>query len=163
MHTRLLVATLLVATLLALSSPLALAQSPSRTVGPSTTLSSTPSSQANGNGYMIAPGVVVTPFYQDAPTQVPSYDPNATTTDYGSQAYQQAAVPSYTYNTGALTLPTTQTQIYQASYPMQEGGKTPYDNSQYRFDMQQNGKQMSAQDFDAWMKARGIRIAGGQR
>lgn len=30
-----------------------------------------------------------------------------------------------------------------------------------RFAMTQNGRQMSAEDFDAWMKARGIRIAKG--
>ena len=29
----------------------------------------------------------------------------------------------------------------------------------YRFDMQQNGRRMSADEFDAWMKARGIPIA----
>lgn len=31
----------------------------------------------------------------------------------------------------------------------------------YRFDMQQQGRQMTADEFDAWMKARGIRIAKG--
>lgn len=31
-----------------------------------------------------------------------------------------------------------------------------------RFDMRQNGRQMSADDFDAWMKARGIRVAKGK-
>jgi len=31
-----------------------------------------------------------------------------------------------------------------------------------RFDMNQNGRRMSADDFDAWMKARGIRIAKGK-
>ncbi len=31
-----------------------------------------------------------------------------------------------------------------------------------RFDMSQNGRRMSAEDFDAWMKARGIRIAKGK-
>jgi hypothetical protein len=30
-----------------------------------------------------------------------------------------------------------------------------------RFEMTQNGRQMSARDFDLWMKARGIRIAKG--
>jgi hypothetical protein len=30
-----------------------------------------------------------------------------------------------------------------------------------RFEMTQNGRKMSVQDFDAWMKARGIRIAKG--
>lgn len=32
-----------------------------------------------------------------------------------------------------------------------------------RFEMTQNGRQMSARDFDAWMKARGIRIAKGSQ
>ena len=31
-----------------------------------------------------------------------------------------------------------------------------------RFYMEQNGKKMSAKDFDAWMKARGIRVATGK-
>ena len=30
-----------------------------------------------------------------------------------------------------------------------------------RFQMTQNGRQMNADDFDAWMKARGIRVAKG--
>jgi hypothetical protein len=30
-----------------------------------------------------------------------------------------------------------------------------------RFEMTQNGRKMSAHDFDVWMKARGIRIAKG--
>lgn len=31
----------------------------------------------------------------------------------------------------------------------------------YRFDMTQRGRQMSADDFEAWMKANGLRIAKG--
>jgi len=31
----------------------------------------------------------------------------------------------------------------------------------YRFDMEQEGRKMSADEFDAWMKARGVRIARG--
>lgn len=31
----------------------------------------------------------------------------------------------------------------------------------YRFDMSQNGRRMSADEFDAWMKANGIRVAKG--
>lgn len=31
----------------------------------------------------------------------------------------------------------------------------------HRFDMQQNGRKMTAEEFDAWMKARGIRVAKG--
>lgn len=38
--------------------------------------------------------------------------------------------------------------------------KTPAGKSN-RFEMTQNGRRMSAGDFDAWMKSRGIRIAKG--
>lgn len=31
----------------------------------------------------------------------------------------------------------------------------------HRFDMQQGGRSMTAEEFDAWMKARGIRVATG--
>lgn len=37
--------------------------------------------------------------------------------------------------------------------------KTPYDNTPYRFNAQ---KGFTAAEFDAWMQARGIRIAGGK-
>lgn len=33
--------------------------------------------------------------------------------------------------------------------------RTEYDNKPYRFDMTQNGKRMTADDFDAWLKANG--------
>ncbi|KAF1709482.1 hypothetical protein CSC70_11395 [Pseudoxanthomonas kalamensis DSM 18571] len=39
--------------------------------------------------------------------------------------------------------------------------KTQYDNTPWRFDMSQNGKRMTAEEFDAWMKARGVRVAKG--
>ena len=40
--------------------------------------------------------------------------------------------------------------------------KTQYDNTPYRFNMHQNGKKMTAEEFDAWMKSRGIRVAKGK-
>ena len=33
--------------------------------------------------------------------------------------------------------------------------RTAHDNKPYRFDMTQNGKRMTADDFDAWLKANG--------
>ena len=36
------------------------------------------------------------------------------------------------------------------------------DSTAYRFDMTQNGRRMTAAEFDAWMKARGIRVATGK-
>lgn len=40
--------------------------------------------------------------------------------------------------------------------------RTAHDNSPYRFDMMQNGRRMTAEEFGAWMKARGIRVATGK-
>ena len=39
--------------------------------------------------------------------------------------------------------------------------RTEFDNKPWRFDMSQGGKRMTADEFDAWMKARGIRVAKG--
>lgn len=39
--------------------------------------------------------------------------------------------------------------------------KTQFDNTPWRFDMNQNGKRMTADEFDAWMKSRGVRVARG--
>ncbi len=40
--------------------------------------------------------------------------------------------------------------------------KTEFDNTPWRFDMTQNGKRMTADEFTAWMKARGVRVARGR-
>jgi len=40
--------------------------------------------------------------------------------------------------------------------------KTEFDNTPWRFDMNQNGRRMTADEFDAWMKARGVRVARGR-
>lgn len=40
--------------------------------------------------------------------------------------------------------------------------KTAHDNSPWRFDMSQNGRRMTTAEFDAWMKAKGIRVATGK-
>ena len=39
--------------------------------------------------------------------------------------------------------------------------RTEFDNTPWRFNMTQNGKRMTADEFDAWMKTRGVRIAKG--
>jgi hypothetical protein len=39
--------------------------------------------------------------------------------------------------------------------------QTQFDNTPWRFDMNQNGKRMTAEEFDQWMKARGVRVARG--
>ena len=49
-----------------------------------------------------------------------------------------------------------------AANPNEYKPKTQYDNTPYRFNMHQNGKKMTADEFDAWMKSRGIRVAKGK-
>lgn len=39
--------------------------------------------------------------------------------------------------------------------------QTKYDNTPSRFNMTQDGKRMSADDFDAWMRSKGYRVAKG--
>jgi hypothetical protein len=39
--------------------------------------------------------------------------------------------------------------------------KTEFDNTPWRFNMTQNGKSMTADEFSAWMKSRGVRVARG--
>jgi hypothetical protein len=66
---------------------------------------------------------------------------------------------------GCLTLanavPATMPALPSSSSPAAYKPQTQYDNSPWRFDMSQNGKRMTAEEFDAWMKARGVRVAKG--
>ena len=39
--------------------------------------------------------------------------------------------------------------------------RTEHDNTPWRFNMEQGGKRMSADQFDAWMKSKGVRVAKG--
>lgn len=39
--------------------------------------------------------------------------------------------------------------------------QTRFDNTPWRFEMSQNGKRMTADEFSAWMDARGVRVARG--
>ncbi len=57
----------------------------------------------------------------------------------------------------AMPAPSTINPNDPAAYKPQ----TAFDNTPWRFDMSQNGKRMTAEEFDAWMKSRGVRIAKG--
>ncbi|MFT3762567.1 MAG: hypothetical protein QM761_08155 [Pseudoxanthomonas sp.] len=46
-------------------------------------------------------------------------------------------------------------QAANANDPAAYKPKTEFDNTPYRFNMTQNGKKMTADDFDAWLKATG--------
>lgn len=39
--------------------------------------------------------------------------------------------------------------------------RTEFDNTPWRFNMNQNGRNMTADEFSAWMKSRGVRVARG--
>ena len=53
-------------------------------------------------------------------------------------------------------------QPAQATQPAQYKPRTQQPADANRFYMEQNGKRMSAEEFDAWMKSRGIRVATGK-
>ena len=57
--------------------------------------------------------------------------------------------------------PATAPALPSSSNPAAYKPQTQYDNTPWRFDMSQNGKRMTAEEFDAWMKARGVRVAKG--
>lgn len=50
------------------------------------------------------------------------------------------------------------TPALKANDPAAYKPKTQFDNSPWRFDMNQGGKRMTADEFDAWMKSRGVRV-----
>lgn len=50
------------------------------------------------------------------------------------------------------------TPAVKADDPAAYKPKTQFDNSPWRFDMNQGGKRMTADEFDAWMKSRGVRV-----
>ena len=56
----------------------------------------------------------------------------------------------------------TQAAMMAANAPGAYVPLTKDDNTPWRFDMSQNGKRMTSAEFDAWMKAKGIRVATGK-
>jgi hypothetical protein len=61
----------------------------------------------------------------------------------------------------AAAMSTTPGQFAPGMDPASYKPQTQFDNTPWRFDMNQNGKRMTADEFDAWMKARGVRVAKG--
>lgn len=58
----------------------------------------------------------------------------------------------------AKALPASPSALPSATDPAAYKPKTQYDNTPWRFEMNQNGKRMTAEEFDAWMKAKGVRV-----
>ena len=61
----------------------------------------------------------------------------------------------------ANATPATGPALPSSSNPAAYKPQTQYDNTPWRFNMSQNGKRMTAEEFDAWMKARGVHVAKG--
>ncbi|MBP8098697.1 MAG: hypothetical protein KAY03_05205, partial [Arenimonas sp.] len=51
--------------------------------------------------------------------------------------------------------------VVDSSDPAAYKPKTEFDNTPWRFNMTQNGKRMTADEFDVWMKSKGVRVAKG--
>ncbi|MEO5566454.1 MAG: hypothetical protein ABIR05_07340 [Luteimonas sp.] len=51
--------------------------------------------------------------------------------------------------------------VVSAGDPAAYKPRTEFDNTPWRFNMSQNGKNMTADEFSAWMKSRGVRVARG--
>lgn len=74
-----------------------------------------------------------------------------------SVAANQAAQPAAATAPNAAPATAANASVDPATYKPQ----TKDDNTPWRFDMSQNGKRMTAEEFDAWMKSRGVRVAKG--
>ena len=61
----------------------------------------------------------------------------------------------------AQSVPASTPALPSSTEPAAYKPKTQFDNAPWRFEMSQNGKRMTAEEFDAWMKARGVRVAKG--
>ena len=72
----------------------------------------------------------------------------------GMPAAAPGTAPSAPDATSATTAPS-------ATDPAAYQPKTEFDNTPWRFDMNQNGKRMTADEFSAWMKSKGVRVARG--
>ncbi|GAB3389342.1 hypothetical protein [Lysobacter fragariae] len=59
------------------------------------------------------------------------------------------------------TVPSAPAAMPSSTDPAAYQPKTQYDNTPWRFNMSQNGKRMTADEFSAWMKAKGVRVAKG--
>lgn len=61
----------------------------------------------------------------------------------------------------AKATPATTPGMPSSSDPAAYKPLTEFDNTPWRFDMNQNGKRMTADEFSAWMKSKGVRVARG--
>ena len=107
----------------------------------------------------------VTAGQPTVPTTVATGQPPAPTTVATGQPASATTVA-----TGQpTTMPPVQTTVATGQPTPTTGGdpntyvpQTAHDNTPWRFNMQQDGRSMSADEFDAWMRQRGVRVATGK-
>ena len=121
---------------------------------PTTIATGVPTTIATGVPTTIATGVpaAVAPAIPAPPGAVPSV--SATTS---ATATLPPGAQSTTATIPAPATPATGAVIDPATYQK----RTEFDNTPWRFNMEQNGQRMTPDDFAAWMEARGVRVAKG--
>ena len=121
---------------------------------PTTIATGVPTTVATGVPTTIATGVpaAVAPAIPAPPGAVPSV--SATTS---ATATLPPGAQSTTATIPAPATPATGAVIDPATYQKRK----EFDNTPWRFNMEQNGQRMTPDDFAAWMEARGVRVAKG--
>ncbi len=79
----------------------------------------------------------------------------------GAWAQEQDATAAASDTSATATAAPEAAAASQIPDPNTYKPRTEHDNAPYRFNMHQEGRQMTADEFDAWMKARGVRVARG--
>lgn len=88
----------------------------------------------------------------------------ASVTPAPSPGTMPALQPGTTLPAGTVIDPTAASvpgTMPSAADPAAYKPRTEFDNSPWRFDMNQNGKRMTADEFTAWMQSKGVRVAKG--
>ena len=112
--------------------------------------------------------VTLVPVVPAPPAAAPAPDPPAAPVVPPPPAAIAPATASATLPPGmpaaapaipAPAAPTADAVIDPATYQK----RTEFDNTPWRFNMEQNGRRMTADEFTAWMEARGVRVARGPK
>jgi len=134
-----------------------------------------PTPQATGTGAVAVQPQPVTPPWEQPAIQPPVFQQEQSSQQSPAPAErqpspatpEQAPAPATSATPSSPAAPTPPTEADVEPVAGAPGAapyvpKTEHDNTPWRFNMQQDGKSMSADEFDAWMKQRGVRVATGQ-
>ncbi len=79
-----------------------------------------------------------------------------------SQSVDQVLLRIRTESCSNLATVTPAPGVIDPDNPAVYKPRTEFDNAPWRFNMNQNGKNMTADEFSEWMKSRGVRVARGK-